>query len=756
MSFRIPFLTLILNLISCLLFAQNESLDYPFKNESEFFSSLPVSIPNSDLIKQSYATDDKQKAISLLANYFKEKAKERFFFNWNNLPSRLDEYLRLYPSASSSHGKSALDHTSSYHADTPWKLPFENAKGETMNAYAVRHLYRQHKAGDLAFSYYLSDQSHYLTYFTAHIRSLNKAFSEGKIEFISDGNGGYESFRAGNRVENWLLAHHLFLASPDYKEEDQLMFIRTMLHHAEILYHTNQKFQYGNHQTKGMVALAAIAMLYPEFDLERKFFNHSTKILGQHLDLEVNKDGFQFERSFHYHVGDIDNYFRVLKLAQITGNILSDEWVNKLKDMFTAMKAIALPNKKAPVIQDDTDFPMSSFNELASSMALGYVLFEDPEFGYLASSYPSDEYYWLLSQNDLLRLKQKREEKISLKSTALTATGYYVFREGWNQDDHYMLISAGLSKEKPDHQHGDMLGFQLYANGKMLMPNYQVRYPYPEFSFFKNSWVKNVAMVDSIPHGQKWTGNQGGSGFGKFQKLPKPHVLVWEPEGKVQVFRGTHDGYKDLQVSYERSIYFFTGEFFLVRDRFISQDEHVFYQNFQGNYSTEAAPFLVQSNQDDGSGLDLLQLGSSISSVHLGGTNGKNRVTYQSSPSKGHEYVSIIRPYKNYQDRIHEESSKTEMNLGEWTVFKQKASLENLDFHSDYILVNKQQILLLGMNKVELADEVFTSATPVDLLLTLTGSELTIKSLEGKKIELKGTQKSLLINSLQTISIQAK
>ncbi len=54
-------------------------------------------------------------------------------------------------------------------------------------------------------------------------------------------------------------------------------------------------------------------------------------------------------------------------------------------------------------------------------------------------------------------------------------------REGWKPDDKMMIVSAGLDGEKPDHQHGDMLGIQAMANGKIILPNYQVRYSLEDF-----------------------------------------------------------------------------------------------------------------------------------------------------------------------------------------------------------------------------------------------------------------------------------
>jgi short-subunit dehydrogenase len=39
-------------------------------------------------------------------------------------------------------------------------------------------------------------------------------------------------------------------------------------------------------------------------------------LLAEHLRKEINKDGFQFERTVHYHLSDIGNYFYVYQLVK--------------------------------------------------------------------------------------------------------------------------------------------------------------------------------------------------------------------------------------------------------------------------------------------------------------------------------------------------------------------------------------------------------------------------------------------------------
>lgn len=78
---------------------------------------------------------------------------------------------------------------------------------------------------------------------------------------------------------------------------------------AKIFMKNNPKYRPGNHQTRGMSALAMLSILFRDFNGPDLWYQRSISILEEHLSKEVNPDGFQFERSVHYHMGDIENYF---------------------------------------------------------------------------------------------------------------------------------------------------------------------------------------------------------------------------------------------------------------------------------------------------------------------------------------------------------------------------------------------------------------------------------------------------------------
>ncbi len=611
-------------------------------------------------------------STSQLAHYFREKFSKRYFFDYKTSDARFKTYGQLYPDVKSGHIERALDHMSKFAATAPWKLPFNYLNGEPVNAYAMRHLARQHKMVDIAFYYrYEGKKVEYLSYFKNQVRSLNTALAAKKYETIEDGNGVYEAFRSGYRVLNWLHIHNQFLGESAYTDEDQLLTIATLLQHASSLYETNPEFVAGNHQTRGMSALAMLSILFRDFKDADKWNARAMGLLEQHLSKEINKDGFQFERSVHYHISDIDNYYYVYQLAKNSKIAVPPFWENKLKSLFETLTKIAYPDKSAPVFSDDTNDVWAERNDISGALTLGYLLFDDPQMGYFANNTVASDMFWYLNDSQLKMLDQIKAKKPEFKSVAFPETGYYIMREGWDKDDAVMAISNGLDPEKPDHQHGDMLGIQAMVNGQIVLPNYQVRYSLKDYELFKNSMVKNVALVDDQLQGQGYEGNQGGSGFGKFKVLPQPKTITWKTSDQLDLYVGSHNGFENKGVAYSRQIIYLNHDFWIVKDNFKSNNSHTYKQLWQGHYSYEKAPNLLRSSFNDGSGLDIFQL-VATESVSKSGKNGKEWSVVTKKADNNFSFITALIPFKKFDDRINDENEIPalkgwEQNQSKWT-----------------------------------------------------------------------------------------
>ncbi len=679
--------------------------------------------------KQELAGDNQKVSEKELAEYFRSEFSKHFFYNWHNNDVRFEKYSEEYDLAEF-HVERALDHQNKFDATTLWKLPFIYKNGDAVDAYALRHLARQHKMVDIALQYYYRDRdNNQVAYFKNQLKSLNAALAQNEYETLESGNGVYEVFRSGYRILNWLQIHNLFLNSDAYTDQDQLITIATLLQHASNLYKSNTEFQSGNHQTRGMSALAMLAILFKDFKDADIWYERAMSLLEGHLEKEINSDGFQFERSVHYHISDIENYFYVYQLAQNSQVNLSPTFENKLKSLFTTLIKIAYPDKSAPVFSDDTDAPWAESNDIKETLTLGYLLFDDPEMGYFAGNSVSAKLYWFLKDEQLDRLNNINRSKPSYKSLALEKTGYYIMREGWDKNDAMLVISAGLDPDKPDHQHGDMLGIQAYANGDVLLPNYQVRYSLKDLELFKNSEVKNVALVDDVLQGKDYKSNKGGSGFGKFGSLPNPKTIAFSTDDHLDLYIGSHNGFEEMGVTYSRQVFFIDHKFWIVKDNFNSEKIHNYKQVWQGHYTLEEAPQLLRSTFRFGSGLDIYQL-QKVDTVSLAGKRGKEWAMPQINSTTNFSFITALVPFKTYQERVDE--SALHPKIKDWEF----SSIANNQFDQNTVeLKKKNEAYFFNAGNLTLKNVNLLFEEPADVYIREVENQIYIKSLSERNIQ---------------------
>jgi len=614
-------------------------------SDSVLLFALSPGIADLSKVYRARDTGQYDRALELLAVYFKATAKTRYYFSWTDFPQKYATYMDSYPDRLENHRRMSADLKSMYEPDTQWELPFKNLRGEDVTAYRLRHLARQSKHPDMVMMYFAQPgEPENLRYWTDQMADLNQAFAAGAYD--DGGNAIYEVFRAGKRTHHWLFGHHAYLSTPHYSSEDQVETMRTMLHTAAQLAQRGKKVRHGNHHTRGMVALFEIAASYREFAQSDEWLKLAIDGLSWHLENEINPDGFQIERTIHYHQSDIENYLRVWQLAKRGHIELPEIYTTQFRKMFDALLILGQPNRKLPVLQDDTDALHAETNEMSGVMALGTILHKDSRYAYFVEEGVSPLFYWLLNKEELSTLDSTPPRVPDVGSAALESTGYYVMRNGWDLDDEYMVVSAGLSATKPDHQHADMLGLVAYAHGNEILPNYQVKYNEADYRYWKNSWVKNVALIDSIPQAQKWQGNSGGSGFGKWLDLPEPHVNTSVFGEEIDYFSGLHNGYKSLNISYQREVIFVKDGFWIVSDYFENPDghQHDYQQLWQGKY-VPSDPKSVTANFENGSTFSIRSLNDADCEWVLGSYQEKGSVIrMETSAAKTHRMTSLLIP----------------------------------------------------------------------------------------------------------------
>lgn len=722
-------------------FSSLTAKDYRFTDDRDkmVLEKLANGSPELKEALNLYKSGEQKSALEKVAGYFSDNMKERYFFDHSQLVSLLEEYGNLYPDQIRLHHRRAKEMMDLYPADSDWNLPMESNSGKMLTPYELRHLSRQHKLVDVAFAYLLDRDKSKYNYMLEMPVSLEKAYIAGTYE--KEGNSVFEVFRAGYRVSNWLFIYNLLLNDENFTPEDNFLFVRTFYYHAVDLAERVKEFRYGNHHTKGTMALALVAILFPEFEESAEWLEMAKGLLTEHLQKEVNEDGFQFERSVHYHIGDIDNYFYVYYLSKINGVALPEMFTRQFYKMFEALTVIAHPDKTLPVLQDDTDNPWSYYNRMNSIMALGTVLFEDPLFRNFASENILADKFWFVRPADRAKLESIKPEPPAFLSKSLPATGYYSMRNGWNDNSMVVTVSAGLSDEKPDHQHGDMLGMQLFAFNNVMLPNYQVRYYLEELPYFKNSFAKNICVVDSIPQGRKWKGNKGGSGFGKFEELPKPEVKAFANFDGVDYFEGSvnYEG-----ATFNRSIVFVHDGFVIVNDRLISDYERNYQQIWQGYYSKLSEEHF-RSTTADGSGLEIIQLGKYDNFSNAPIVWGKSSILFEQKNKKSAGFVTLLYPFGEFDTRADERKSIEEIEFSNWRF--SRGNIEEAQYYlsADQIFSGENYLIALGVisiGKIKIKNrDVMVLINKNRNEMILLGSREFDVDISGKSVNLKSLKK---------------
>jgi hypothetical protein len=254
------------------------------------------------------------------------------------------------------------------------------------------------------------------------------------------------------------------------------------------------------------------------------------------------------------------------------------------------------------------------------------------------------------------------------------------------------------------------------ANGQDILPNYQVRYSLPDFKYFKNSLAKNVATVDGVLHGRGWKSNKGGTGFGKWEKLPQPEAIAWLKNDGWDFFAGSHDGYTDLGVGYYRKVIYMEGLGWIVRDIFESSTgPHEFQQVWQGHYSDEGSGNHHRSAFADGSGLEILQLGDQAESWSTHSRRGKGNLVYTLNGESG-SYTTLLYPFKSFSSRI------PDAFFEEGTVILKGWTLRTKPWSTDASLVveGSDGAFLFGASRIRFNDLEYRFPAAVDLRLEST------------------------------------
>lgn len=722
----------------------------------ELFSHLDLTLPSLQPTADALRSADTARASQLLLDHLRRRSSPRYFFPAHSASQRSRSYAERYADDAAFMKDKAVDFQETYGADVDWRVPGQDLRGRPHTPNTVRSLSRHLYAENFAILYHLSGDPGTVRFQMDHLRDFVSDFEAGKAE--TGGNDVFERFYAGHRIRNLMMFHQLLLASDVLSVDEQMYLVRTFLLHGAKVIEGSRKFHWGNHQLVGLCALYEMTLMYPEFPVMREWNRHVFALILEHMEKEVLPDGFQFERASHYFKLDILNYFRVFRLAEVNG-IEVPEWAKeRFRRMFHAILAVLLPDGSMPPLQDAQDSYIGNRNldearqrlrasETSNSaelvdpaeapfLSLGAYLFRDPQLKYFGSKDLHGAFSWFLDADAPDVYRALATEPPSFTSVALRESGYYVMRSGWGPTDAYMIIDGELAKFKPDHTHGGALGVIASAGGKLILPNYRVRYSDPLFHVFKNSTVKNVALADSMVQGRGWIPNAARTGFGKWAVLAQPTVERWYSTAGLDLFVGTHNGFDTIGVSYRRTIAFLKPNYWVVVDAFSGTSSHRYQQIWQGSYAVATPDRAVQENGPVR--LEILQAGAKRLQAVTGSQSSTagdvvaNSVAFETPASTSAAFVTALMP-----SGIDDQQKTTVRSAGERGIVVQRGEEEDLALFGNATVKTPVKAVLEG--EALIVRSVKKSVRSIFLVgaTTMEAPGLTMRSAGKVSLELK-------------------
>ncbi len=156
-------------------------------------------------------------------------------------------------------------------------------------------------------------------------------------------------------------------------------------------------------------------------------------------------------------------------------------------------------------------------------------------------------------------------------SVALSDSGYFVMRSGWDREALSLLFEAGPYGRF--HQHEDMLSFDLYARGGPFIvdPGISSYLPDPWTAFYRSTAAHNTVLVDG--RGQARGTRQTAEQWVRSAR----ESTVWRSDERSDVAVGTYDaGYAGLEarVAHRRAVLFAKPDYYLILDELRGEGTH--------------------------------------------------------------------------------------------------------------------------------------------------------------------------------------
>lgn len=285
-------------------------------------------------------------------------------------------------------------------------------------------------------------------------------------------------------------------------------------------------------------AVASAGMLMPEFKKASEWLTEGAAKISDQVTGQFLADGVQCELDPSYHIGVVDDFYTIYKLAQVNNklSLFPANYTELLKKAARFVMDIIYPN-----------YTIDNFNDTRSSSYTKSVIIKNLKK--YVEMFPDDqEFLWMATERKQGKAPQ---ELVQLYS----ASGYYMLRSGWGADATMMVLKNNNNPDNKWHCQADNGTFGLYRNGRNFCPDAGV-YSYGGTS---SSNADRAAFAATKMHN---TMTRGGANIPSGRM--KGQLLLQKTQGNTEILVTENASYSDL--THRRAVFFVDRTFFVLVD----------------------------------------------------------------------------------------------------------------------------------------------------------------------------------------------
>jgi Heparinase II/III-like protein/Heparinase II/III N-terminus len=574
-----------------------------------------------------------------LLDYLRSRAEPRFFASFDNRVSSIETFKLKWPTTEQSlidRAQRAVDgefdllgHSAlAFGNPVDWHLePLSGKRSPLVHWSSVEELDSE-ASGDKKFVWELNRHQHFVLLGQAYLFTKDERYATAFMDQLESwmdqnppkmGTNWLSSLEIAFRSISWVWGLNFFLHANSLRPDvvwRAFKFIYLNARHIENYLSTY--FSPNTHLTGEALGLFYIGTLFPEFKDAGRWRSLGRQILLEQLPIHVLDDGVYFEQSSYYHRYTADFYLHFLLLARINREELPQDVSQRLQSLLDHLMYITRPDGTMPLFGDDDGgrfipFDNQPTNDARSTLASAAVVFKREDYKFISSG-AAPETLWLLGPEAIGEYEALPAREPAQTSIGFGTGGYYVMRESWRDDAHYLLFDCGKHGVfNCGHAHADALAFDLAAFGRTVLVD-PGTFSYTGHGamrdWFRSSFAHNTLTIDDQP-------SSIPAGPFSWKDVAKVECTRWLSKDRFDLVEGKHDGYSRLEspVDHQRSVLFLKSDYWIVRDQLRTGGRHQVKLGFHFDSSSKpqikpsSQNCVVVSERDGKKGLDLAVFG---------------------------------------------------------------------------------------------------------------------------------------------------